>query len=243
MRLNRRIGNRTHGGGVLERSGLTPLLLDWSYCSKEKFLFYTESSIEAEEIYGFHDCWVTHNPLNPMGHTGLQFYGPGLWYPEGSAWLLRHLVDHYDFTRGRKFLEKIYPILQGNVKFWLQYLVKDPLDPGVLSCCPTCLPEQPPYTMAASMSMQAAEDLLRNFIRVSQDLGNLPEEDLNLLPEAEQVWKRMDHGLRVDEQEGIIRDWKYKPSRTGETSGILISSMHSIPEMPEQTRGRSRKSL
>ena len=130
-------------------------------------------TVTAEKMYGYEDgSWIMHNPMNPFGHTGLQFYDAGFWFPESSAWTLRQLVEHYDFTRDADYLEnELYDLMEGNTRFWTNYLVEDPWDPGVLICNPTCIPEQAPFTPAGSMSQQIVKDMLENFLMLSEENG------------------------------------------------------------------------
>ena len=170
-------------------------------------------TVTAEKMYGYEDgSWIMHNPMNPFGHTGLQFYDAGFWFPESSAWTLRQLVEHYDFTRDADYLEnELYDLMEGNTRFWTNYLVEDPWDPGVLICNPTCIPEQAPFTPAGSMSQQIVKDMLENFLMLSEENGI----DNAFTKEVEDANKKIDNGLRVDEESGIVRDWKYKDSKVG----------------------------
>lgn len=173
----------------------------------------TAGTVTAREIYGYDDAWVMHNPMNPFGHTGLQAYTEGFWFPEASAWTLRQLIEHYSFTLDDEYLDEIYDLIEGNVSFWKQYLVVDEND-GLLICSPTCLPEQGPFTQAGSMSQQIVLDLFENYLVLSEATGNTSSELYNWVQEN---IDNVDNGLRVDEEHGIIRDWKYKDSRVVST--------------------------
>ena len=43
----------------------------------------------------------------------------------GGAWLCHHLWEHYLFTPGREFLERIYPTMKGAVQFFMDHLVPE----------------------------------------------------------------------------------------------------------------------
>ncbi|MGW7404718.1 glycosyl hydrolase family 95 catalytic domain-containing protein [Streptomyces sp. NPDC054833] len=47
-------------------------------------------------------------------HGGMGWW----WHPAGNAWLANTLWEHYEFTRSRAHLEKIYPLLKGACEFW-----------------------------------------------------------------------------------------------------------------------------
>ncbi|GAA3770135.1 glycoside hydrolase N-terminal domain-containing protein [Streptomyces coacervatus] len=56
--------------------------------------------------------WTVAISTNPFGGGGWW------WHPAGNAWLCNTLWDHYEFTRSRSHLEKIYPLLKGACEFW-----------------------------------------------------------------------------------------------------------------------------
>ena len=72
----------------------------------------------SEGVCSFHnsDLWRKTTPAD----------GKAQWnfWPMGFAWLCRNLYDQYLFTKDRKWLERIYPILKENVRFCLNLLIK-----------------------------------------------------------------------------------------------------------------------
>ena len=68
--------------------------------------------------------WTVAYSTNPNG--GLGWW----WHPTGNAWLCQSLWEHYEFTRSRAHLEKIYPLLKGAVEFWEARLLTTTLDNG-----------------------------------------------------------------------------------------------------------------
>ena len=169
-------------------------------------------TVTAQNIYGLKDgSWIMHNPMNPFGHTGLQFYQNGFWFPEATAWTLRQLTEHYAFTKDAAYLDEIYPMMETNTLFWKNYLVPDQKD-GSLICSPTCLPEQAPFTQAGSMSQQIILDMFENYLDMSRDHS---KTSTDLYQWVTDNIGKVDNGLRVDEELGVIRDWKYKPSQRG----------------------------
>ncbi|WP_181807030.1 glycosyl hydrolase family 95 catalytic domain-containing protein, partial [Streptomyces shenzhenensis] len=68
--------------------------------------------------------WTVAYSTNPNG--GLGWW----WHPTGNAWLCQSLWEHYEFTRSRVHLEKIYPLLKGAVEFWEARLLTTTLDDG-----------------------------------------------------------------------------------------------------------------
>ncbi len=51
------------------------------------------------------------------------------WHPAGNAWLSNSLYEHYEYTRSRAYLAKIYPLLKGACEFWEARLISTTL-PG-----------------------------------------------------------------------------------------------------------------
>ena len=70
--------------------------------------------------------WIAHVITNAWGFTS-----PGedaVWGANngGSGWLCGNLFDHWQFTRDRAWLERIYPILRGSAEFYLDALIEEP---------------------------------------------------------------------------------------------------------------------
>ncbi|MFE0455730.1 glycoside hydrolase N-terminal domain-containing protein [Streptomyces sp. NPDC058914] len=56
--------------------------------------------------------WTVAISTNPYGGGGWW------WHPAGNAWLCTTLWEHYEYTRSRTHLERIYPLLKGACEFW-----------------------------------------------------------------------------------------------------------------------------
>jgi alpha-L-fucosidase 2 len=57
----------------------------------------------------------------------------------GGAWLSLHLWDHYEYSRDKDFLGKVYETMREAALFILDFLVQDP--EGNLTICPSSSPE------------------------------------------------------------------------------------------------------
>ncbi len=84
--------------------------------------------------------WCANLASNVWGYTS-----PGgniKWglFPEGGAWLCRHLWEHYEFGGDKQYLKRMYPVIKGAAEFCLDFLVEDP-DKGWLVFGPTVTPE------------------------------------------------------------------------------------------------------
>jgi alpha-L-fucosidase 2 len=47
-------------------------------------------------------------------------------WPTGGAWLCQHLWEHYEYTRDRDYLARVYPALKGASEFFVDTLVEEP---------------------------------------------------------------------------------------------------------------------
>ena len=97
----------------------------------------------ARTVY---DCggWAAHHNLDVWGLTwsvGMGTDNP-MWamWPMGSAWLVRHLIDHADFTGDEEFrAQRAWPLLRGAAEFALDFLVEN--SAGQLVTMPSTSPE------------------------------------------------------------------------------------------------------
>jgi alpha-L-fucosidase 2 len=128
----------------------------------------------AQVMYGARG-WVAHHNTDLWRATA-PIDGPqwGLW-PMGGAWLLQNLWEHYQFTGDKKFLEKIYPALQGSAQFFLDTLVEEPTHHWLVTC-PSLSPENPHTNNVSlcagpAMDLEILRDLFANCIQASEILG------------------------------------------------------------------------
>jgi alpha-L-fucosidase 2 len=119
--------------------------------------------------------WVTHHNTD-LWRASAPIDGAnwGLW-PTGGAWLCMALWDHYEFTRDRAFLERVYPALKGAALFFLDTLVEEPKHHWLVTC-PSASPENAHPNGAGicagpTMDMQILRDLFADCVRASEILG------------------------------------------------------------------------
>ena len=120
------------------------------------------------------DIWATSNPVGDLGK------GDPLWanWPMASAWLSRHLYEHYRFTQDVGFLQNTaYPIMKDAAAFYLDWLVAN--KNGQLVTAPSTTPENnfigpdgKPHdvSIATTMDMSIIWDLFTNVIEASEVL-------------------------------------------------------------------------
>jgi alpha-L-fucosidase 2 len=119
--------------------------------------------------------WVTHHNTDIWRATA-PIDGPryGMW-PTGGAWLTTHLWEHYEYTRDRAFLERIYPVLKGASEFFLDTLVEEPKTKYLVTN-PSLSPEnQHPFgtsiVAGPMMDSEIIRDLFSNTILASEILN------------------------------------------------------------------------
>ncbi|MEU2334410.1 glycoside hydrolase N-terminal domain-containing protein [Streptomyces sp. NPDC013172] len=112
--------------------------------------------------------WTVAISTNPFGGGGWW------WHPAGNAWLCQSLWEHYEFTRSRAHLEKIYPLLKGAVEFWEARLLTTTLDDGeeVLIADSDWSPEQGPLdAKGITYAQELVWTLFGNFRTAAAELG------------------------------------------------------------------------
>ena len=93
----------------------------------------------AKQMYGARG-WNAHHNTDIWRITGPvdgTFYG--MW-PMGGAWLSTHLWQHYLYSGDTAFLKKVYPILKGASKFYVDVLQEEPTHKWLV-VCPSMSPE------------------------------------------------------------------------------------------------------
>jgi len=120
------------------------------------------------------DIWATSNPVGDFGK------GDPKWanWSMGSAWLSRHLWEHYRYTGDRAYLAETYPIMKDAARFMLAWL--QPNAQGRLVTAPSTSPENEFYfgdgqkgivSVASTMDMGIARDLFENVDAAARELG------------------------------------------------------------------------
>ena len=143
---------------------------------------YEQGKETAREMYGA-EGWVLHHNTDQWRITGpVDRAQTGLW-PVGSAWLCRHLWEHYLYTRDEVFLRQYYPIMLDAARFYTQTLVEykpqtSNLKPQTyLVVCPGESPEHggkgrpTPLDAGVTMDNQIVTELYTNVLEAAKILG------------------------------------------------------------------------
>lgn len=84
-----------------------------------------QGSQVAKEHYGARG-WVFHQNTD-IWRVAAPMDGP-TWgtFTVGGAWLCTHLWEHYQYTMDKDFLKETYPLIEGSVQFFMDFLVPHP---------------------------------------------------------------------------------------------------------------------
>jgi alpha-L-fucosidase 2 len=131
-------------------------------------------AVTAQKMYRAKG-WVCHHNTDLWRATApIDGAFWGLW-PTGGVWLCNQLYERYAFTLDEVYLTKLYPIMKGSARFFLETLVEDPKT-GWLVTCPSVSPEHertPGVTISAgpTMDMQLLHELFGNCIEAAHVFG------------------------------------------------------------------------
>jgi len=195
--------------------------------------------------------WCVHPITNVWGFTAPGEH-PGWGMHVGAGgWLCQHLWDHYLYTLDRKYLERVYPIMLGSARFYLDWLVKDPLT-GKLVSGPATSPENAfvaPDGSVCQMSMGPSHDqeviheLFTNVLKAADAL-----KDSNpLLPEIDAALKNL--ALPRIGSDGRLMEWREEFKET-EPTHRHVSHLYMLhpgnqvdPQKTPDLAAAARKSL
>ena len=149
-----------------------------------------QGSQVAREHYGA-SGWVFHQNTD-IWRVAAPMDGPS-WgtFTVGGAWLTTHLWEHYEYSQDKAFLNENYPVMEGSVRFFMDFLVKHPNGKWLVtnpSTSPENFPDgggNKPYfdevtgsrlpgtTICAgsSIDMQILHDLFGYYLKASEILG------------------------------------------------------------------------
>ena len=141
-----------------------------------------ESGKETAKAFYHAEGWVAHMMTNIWGFTAPGEHPSWGATNTGGAWLCAHLWEHYDYSRDKQYLQRIYPILKGASEFFLTTLVREPKH-GWLVTAPTTSPENaffmPGTRNAVSICMGSAMDnqLIRELFTNTMSASEILDKD------------------------------------------------------------------
>jgi alpha-L-fucosidase 2 len=140
---------------------------------------FVEPGKKTAEIQYNLNGWVIHPITNVWGYTSPGEAASWGMHTGAGAWICSHIAEHYAFTGDKDFLERMYPVLQSSVEFYIDWLVEDPKS-GKLISGPAVSPENTfiaPDGSRSQISMGPAHDqqviwqLFTDYLMVSKELG------------------------------------------------------------------------
>ncbi|MGW2516724.1 glycosyl hydrolase family 95 catalytic domain-containing protein [Streptomyces sp. NPDC001617] len=161
--------------------------------------------------------WTVAISTNPYGGGGWW------WHPAGNAWLCNTLWEHYEFTRSRSHLEKIYPLLKGACEFWEARLLTTTL-PGtskeVLIADSDWSPEQGPLdAKGITYAQELVWALFGNYCVAAAEV----KKDGGYADTVAGLRKRL-YLSQVSPKTGWLEEWM-SPDNLGETTHRHLSPL------------------
>ncbi|MFC3748235.1 glycoside hydrolase N-terminal domain-containing protein [Paenibacillus sp. GCM10012306] len=147
----------------------------------------------ARNLYGS-EGWVAHVFSNVWGFTLPGWETSWGLNVTGGLWLATHLIEHYEFSQDRDFLEsQAYPVLKEAAAFYLDYMIVHPKY-GWLVTGPSNSPENSFYPGdtsegAQQLSMGSTMDqiLVRELFEFCLKSATLLDRDVELQRELEEA--------------------------------------------------------
>ncbi|MGW1723579.1 glycosyl hydrolase family 95 catalytic domain-containing protein [Streptomyces sp. NPDC002306] len=161
--------------------------------------------------------WTVAISTNPYGGGGWW------WHPAGNAWLGNSLYEHYEYTRSRQYLAKIYPLLKGACEFWEARLLTTTL-PGtskeVLIADSDWSPEQGPLdAKGITYAQELVWALFGNYADASAALG----KDAGYAKTIAALRAKL-YLPEVSPKTGWLQEWM-SPDNLGETTHRHLSPL------------------
>lgn len=161
--------------------------------------------------------WTVAISTNPYGGGGWW------WHPAGNAWLCNSLFEHYEYTRSRAHLERIYPLLKGACEFWEARLLTHTLpDSGreVLIADSDWSPEHGPLdAKGITYAQELVHALFGNYRTAAAELGR----DTAYARTVGALRDRL-HLPAVSPTTGWLEEWM-SPDNLGETTHRHLSPL------------------
>ncbi len=164
-----------------------------SDCAEPLITMVKELSDQGAQVARAHygaGGWVFHQNTD-LWRVAAPMDGP-TWgtFTTGGAWLTTQLYEHYLFNPDTEYLEEIYPVIKGSVRFFMDFLIEHPNGKWLVTS-PSTSPENPPkgpgysyffdevtgswyftsICYGASIDMQILTDLFTYYVEAAEILG------------------------------------------------------------------------
>ncbi|HLP75087.1 MAG TPA: glycoside hydrolase family 95 protein [Bacteroidales bacterium] len=195
--------------------------------------------------------WCIHPITNVWGFTAPGEHPSWGLHVGAGGWLCQHLWDHFNFTLDTAYLRKVYPVMLGSARFYLDWLVNDPIT-GKLVSGPASSPENTfiaPDGSRAQISMGPSHDQ-----EVIHELFTNVLSAAEVLKDNDPIFQKIDAAVTVLAMPGIgsdgrLMEWReefkeVEPAHRHVSHLYMLHPGNSID--PEKTPGlaaAARKSL
>ena len=173
--------------------------------------------------------WAIHPITNVWGFTAPGEHPSWGMHLGAGAWLCQHLWEHFKFNPDKKYLERVYPIMVESAKFYLDWLVKDPVS-GQWVSGPAASPENAfkapdgsvaQITMGPSHDQQVIRELFDNVLNA----GNVLHINDPVLEKIRNV--RKDLALTQIGPDGRLMEWR-EPFEETEPTHRHVSHLYML---------------
>ena len=171
----------------------------------------------AKNLYGARG-WIAHHNTDIWRQAG-PVSGSACWsvFEGGSGWLCQHLWEHFAFSGDTNYLRRVWPVLAGAARFYLDAMIVEPLHQWLVTGPDVNFENafrKPDGTGACSCygptaTMQMVRELFRNCVAASQVLGT----DVQLRGELEQALPRL-APMQISPTTGELQEWVADWQRT-----------------------------
>lgn len=208
----------------------------------------TDGTNIARNLYGA-GGWVAHHNTDIWRQAG-PVSGSACWsvFQVGSAWLCQHLWEHYAFSGDTNYLHRIWPVLAGAARFYLDALIAEPSH-GWLVTAPDVNFEnafkKPDGATACSCygptaSMQMVRELFKNCVVA----GTILDTSADLRAEIQAALPRL-APMQISPTTGELQEWVEDWKRTAECQvlsswGAICSAQITPRQTPDLADGLRR---
>ncbi len=183
----------------------------------------------AKDLYGVRG-WVAHHNTDIWRQAG-PVGGSACWsiFQVGSAWLCQHVWEHYAFSGDTNYLRRVWPVLQGAARFYLDDLMEEPKHHWLVTAPDTNFEnawrkpdgDHGCTCMGPTASMQMIRELFQNCAKACKILGT----DEELRTEIEIALPRL-APMQISTTTGELQEWPDDWQRTAECQ--VLSSWGAI---------------
>jgi len=192
----------------------------------------------AKDLYGARG-WMAHHNTDIWRHAA-PVSGSAVWsiFQTGSAWLCQHVWEHYAFSGDKEYLRRVWPVLAGAARYYLDSMIEEPTHHWLVTAPDTNFEnsflkpngEQGCTCMGPTASMQMVRELFRNCAAGGRVLG----VDAGLRAEIEKALPRL-APMQISPTTGELQEWVEDWQRTAECQ--VLSSWGAICSAQITPRG------